>query len=344
MQQAPETAERLGAVGGAATGAALGGLVAGPPGAAIGAIGGGIVGFFADFFGSDDDEVDQGVADRFFDALSPWAEYSRSKDGARAFFEDLGWVLTAGSLISGTKLAVSGVQAGAAAISEGAATAAVSGVKHPLLMTALQRAPVAEPGWFTRITARAMKPVVGANRVERMVDFARVNGLMAQANRPAVKVFTSAYTGASAGQLGARVSAGLGSGSSQTTIEKAIAKAPELPAYVDLLQFLVVPTQLFPVGLRRVGDAAKKLLGNTDLLPYAHTIQTGGKKSLRESMAAARAALGADDLERATADTWLRRNYGLDRMAADRLDGLKMTGVEAHAEGAFQKARAEDPL
>ena len=66
----------------------------------------------------------------------------------------------------------------------------------------------AEPGWMTRITAWASKPALGAERVERMVDWVRWNGLRAQIGRPVFQTAQGLYTGLSAGQTGARLVAG----------------------------------------------------------------------------------------------------------------------------------------
>ncbi|HXF71485.1 MAG TPA: hypothetical protein VNO79_02615, partial [Actinomycetota bacterium] len=94
VEQAPETAERLGALGGAAAGAAIGATVGGPVGALVGGIGGAAVGFFADLLGEDEtEEPGRGWGARLADALSPFEEYA-SPGGARRFFEDLGFVLT----------------------------------------------------------------------------------------------------------------------------------------------------------------------------------------------------------------------------------------------------------
>jgi hypothetical protein len=106
VTQAPETAERVGLLGGAAAGAGIGGLIGGPAGAGVGAIIGGGIGFFADLFGEDEGEEDQSWLGKVGDALSPWEEY---RDNPKAAWEDLGWVLTAASLTSGAGTIARGI-------------------------------------------------------------------------------------------------------------------------------------------------------------------------------------------------------------------------------------------
>jgi len=121
VQETPGFLERGGAIGGVATGATVGGLIGGPPGALIGGIGGGIIGFAADFFGGDEAEPeDRSGWSNFVDALSPWTEY---QDNPRAVFEDLSYVATAATLVSGAKLVKGGVE-GAFGLARGTQAAA----------------------------------------------------------------------------------------------------------------------------------------------------------------------------------------------------------------------------
>jgi hypothetical protein len=405
VEQAPETAERLGAAGGVAAGAAIGATfgsvvpgVGTAVGAGVGAVVGGVTGFFADLFGHEEGEEDQSAWDRVVDALSPWEEYT-GVDGAKKFLEDLGWVASASSMVAGAGLAARGVAAG---VGLAEASAEETG---PTLLASLwaKRGAAESPGWFTRIAAWASRPALGAERVEKMVEWVRFNGLRAQVGRPIMQSVTGGYTGLSAAQTGSRLVAGIGTGTADldaqiaamesrlgeedlsatektaidselaklraqkagatTTIQRAIEETSPLPAYVDLLGFLVYPTQFFPVKASQVGagmqkalawtkeagtvkylgDAAIRVGGGTDLMPIANIVQAeaaraGESISLRQAVSRAKGLLGRDEFEQALVNTWYRRNFGVDMLAAERVADLGLHG--AGLEGAFNKARA----
>ena len=119
VEQTPETLERGGAIGGAVTGAAVGatlGTLGGPlapltvgAGAIGGAVVGGVAGFLSDLLGSDEGEEDQSTAAKLIDALSPFEEYA--DQGWRAFWEDVGYIGSATSLIAGAGMAAKGAAA-----------------------------------------------------------------------------------------------------------------------------------------------------------------------------------------------------------------------------------------
>jgi len=380
IEQAPETAERVGALGGAAGGAVIGaaaGSVIPGVGTAAGAVGGAIVGgiggFLADLFGEEGGEQGQGVAANIADALTPFEEYSGA-GGAGRFFEDLGFVATAASLISGAGIAARGVAAGAGAIRAGMATGS------PVLRAALARPVVTEPGWLTRITAAALRPAIGAARVERYVGWVRLNGLMAQTGRPIFRLANGAYSGLARGSVGVHLASGLGSPAgeyadairgveatladpktprslrgeleaeidrlrtlearSRTTISAAIAETDPLPAWVDLSTLLLYPQKLLPVDFGRMAAGARRVLGDTSLAPIANIVQRTERLPLRSAVGRARELLGADELEQAATLTWLRRNFGIDMTAARRVAELGMDGSEVAAEGAFIRARS----
>jgi hypothetical protein len=363
VTQAPETAERVGLVGGAAAGAGIGAAVgsvipgAGTlAGAGIGAGIGGAVGFFADLFGEDEGEEGQSVGGALLDALSPYEEYR--DQGARAFFEDLGWVLSAASMVGGAGLAAKGVAGGVAA---GRAAGSFAG-KVPAALRG------GTPGWATRAMAAVSKPVLGANRVERMVNAVQAHGLMAQASRPFFQIGQGAYTGVSTAQMGARLAGGLGGGTSDrlheakeameadlgraltedevqdleaktaaTAIERMIAETPKLPEYVDLAGVLLFPTQLLPVKLGQVARSASKVLGNTDLLPLAHVLQDERGISLRKAVVQGRELLGR---EQALTMTRLRIEAGADWKAAEAVAELGLDAGTARELAAHARARA----
>lgn len=338
VQQTPETFERAGALGGAAAGAGIGAAVgsvvpgAGTlAGAGIGALVGGVGGFLADLFGEDEGEEGQTDLSALIDALSPFQEYGANP---KAFFEDLGYVASAASLIAGAGVAGRGFMGalGSARAAQAAGT--------PIGQSLIARSGPAEPGWFTRIAAAATKPVLGSNRVERMVDLVRAHGLNAQATRPAFRMVNGLYTGAAAGQTASRLAAGFQSGAERTTIEQAILETPTLPDWVDVLGAVLYPQQWFPVKARQVAGAATRLMGNTDLLPFAHVIQTERKVSLRDAVGQAKEVLGADEFEQAVTSTWLRYQYGIDRLAAEKVAGLGHAAPGLAADAAFTKARA----
>jgi hypothetical protein len=271
--QAPETAERLGLLGGAAAGAAIGGVIGGGVGAVPGAIIGGLVGFAADLFGDDESEHDQTLLQGFLDVLSPWEEYR--DQGPRALWEDLGWVLTAASLASGVGTAVKGVQSGVAAtraatlggegtFAVGSGGAATTTQSMSLGRALLQPGASKELGVFGTITRAATRKFVPGSLGAVETNLARYSPI-AFMNRVGPKMALDVFGGLSQAQMGARLFGGLGQGSKQkfleaksaleaelgrelnedelqelskktatSTIEKAIAEAPRLETGIDI--------------------------------------------------------------------------------------------------------------
>jgi hypothetical protein len=374
VEQAPETAERVGLLGGAAGGAAIGAVVAGPAGALVGGVAGGAIGFFGDLFGEDEGEpADQSGASRLIDALSPFEEYS-APGGGKAFLEDLGFVATAASIVSGARLAFSGVQAAVGGI-QGAVAEGT-----PLLRATLARAPVETPGWMTRISAAALKPAIGAERVAKYVDWVKINGLMAQAGRPIVRLANGAYSGMARASVGVSLASGLGSPAGAyadqirglegalsdrkltalqrggveaeidrlrqlqsreaTTIERNIMETSPLPGWVDLSTLLLAPEKFLPVDFGRLASSVRGSLGETSLAPIANIVQREEHLPLRQAVGRARELLGEDELQQAATLTFLRRNFGIDMEAAKRVADLGMDGTEIAAAGTFTRARS----
>ncbi|HXF73156.1 MAG TPA: hypothetical protein VNO79_11160 [Actinomycetota bacterium] len=370
VEQTPETFERGGLLGGAAAGAAIGATVASVVpglGTAAGAVGGavigGVAGFLADLFGKEPEEVEESVGQRLLDALSPYEEYRQQ--GWRAFWEDLGYVGAATSLIAGAGLAVrgaAGVVAGIRATAAGEVPLAAPGITPgvtpvaapsvtpgvtpgpvmPALRAALQRPAVPELGPVAQVVRAATRRLVpgSAGWIEQqMIRF----GPLANIQRPAFQVVTKAFSGLSAGQMGARLAAGfdLGTGAAgTTTIEKAIEETdplrsgitlPLLGDLVDWAAFVMVPERFLPFRARDLARAADRLLGDASLLPYAHAFQYGTDLSLR------RAADLAKEVVTPELNTYLRLDYGIHVEALSR---LRTTGTSGTV-GAYTRARAE---
>ncbi len=367
VQQTPETLERGGLLGGAAAGAAIGataGSVIPGAGTAAGAVVGGaigaIAGFLADLFGKDDDEVEQSVGQRLLDALSPYEEYRQQ--GWRAFWEDLGYIGTVTSLIAGAGMAVRGaagvvgqirataagrVPFGAPGITPGVtpvtAPSVTPGVTPgpvmPTLRAALQRPAVPELGpvaQVIRAATRRLVPGTAGWLEQQMIRF----GPLANIQRPAVQVVTKAFSGLSAGQMGARLAAGFDFGTGAagtTTIEKAIAETdplesgitlPLLGDLVDWAAFVMVPERFLPLRARDLARAAERMLGDVSLRPYAHAFQHATGLSLRRAVGLAKEVVTPE------LNTYLRLDYGIHVEALER---LREKGVQ----GAYVAARAE---
>lgn len=325
VKQAPETAERGGLVGGAVAGAAIGTAVAPGLGSLIGGTVGGIAGFAADFFGDDEGEEGQSGAERFVDALTPYEEYKAQ--GSKALFEDLGFVLSAVAMIRGAGMVGGAVKGGVGAIG----TATSHGTT--LRAAALAKQGVAQPGIVARVIGGGLNKV-SPNAAKTWIDVARTHGLMAQTSRPLLKTINGVYTGASAGQMGARYAGGLGSGEDKTTIERSISEAPELSSWVDNTVGLVVyPSKLFPLKAKDAGRAIQGMLGDTNLQPWVHAAQKtpdGHTLSLGKAKERALSALGRDPLEQAQSDAFARITYGVNRRVGEMLHAKGRLGDELH--------------
>ena len=358
VEQAPQTAERVGLLGGAAGGAALGTAVAPGVGTLIGGIGGAAVGFFSDIMGEDEGEENQSGWEKFVDALSPFEEYKAQ--GSKAFFEDLGFILTAASIIRGGQMAVGGAQAGMAA-------AGAAGW--------LAKAPALQPGLLTRMTASTLgagsrglaRVGIGSGSGSagaRFVSIAKEHGLIAQTTRPMFRTVNGAFTGLAAGSVGARLSAGLGSGEETSTIERTIKEAPKLPTWVDNTVGMVVFSNRFlPTKPGGMAKGAQSLLTRTRggreksitdvfatgdsitqhvdsgvaLKPYVHVAQENGLGPI-EARDQVLKALGRDKLEQATSDMWLSLDFGVKRRAGEMLNELGYLGDEVNFEKAWTDA------
>lgn len=373
-QQTGETFERAGALGGAAAGGAIGasvGSVLAPftagasvgVGAAVGAVVGGIGGFLSDFFGSEEGE-DESMDGRFWDALTP---FDRNEWGtAKNFFEDLGYVLSASSLIKGGALALGGARAGATAI--GAAQAEGAGLAEALF--AKQGA--ATPGWFARITASAMKPV-SSGAGETWLKWAAEKGLNAQMSRPLLHAANETFSGLATINVGSRLAGGLGSGEKDTTIERAFKTVPdwadgpevELPGMgkVNLLDntlgWVMFSSKFLPLKegeLRnaaqvaltkpvsdmftlKAGRAAKDYIeSGVALKPYVNLVQKHGG-TVGDARVAARAMLGSTAEEQIATDMWLRLDYWAKRTAGEAM--LNQRGEQAFLAEDFARVSDE---
>lgn len=373
LAQTPESAERLGLAGGALAGAAIGAtlgsavpVIGTAVGAGAGAVIGGIGGFLADLLGSAPGEQGQSGSAKLLDALSPYEEYIGTQDqgnGARAFWEDLGYVGTAASLVAGAGLAykgVAGVAAGirgtASTIEAAQATGAsrmfvagptaaatsvesIGGGMSPTLRAALMRPPTVQTGIASKVIAAATRKFVPGSAgwlEQQMLRY----GPFANFQRPAIQVVSKAFTGMSAAAMGGRLAAGfdLGTGAAgQTTIEKAIVETdplqsgislPLLGDLVDWAAFVMVPERFLPFRARSLGQAATRMMGDTMLRPYAHAFQNGTTMGLR------RAADVAKEVVTPELNTYFRLDYGIHERT---LELLRSTGMR----GGYNTARAQ---
>jgi len=349
VEQAGETAGRVGLLGGAAAGAAIGGAAFGGVGALPGAAAGAAIGFFADLFRTDEGEEDQALWVRFADALQPFDEYAGN---SKAFFEDLGFVATAASLGWGAKYAVQGAKAGMEAIqavrtgtpalgvTEGP-WAAAAGAQPSLTSAALMRPPGVQPqlgvfGSITRGLLHKARPGTVTALEEAMVRYSP----MANMQRLGPQMISKVYTGMSAGQMGARLSAGLGWGERDTTIEEALAAEP-LPweeslvaSFTELAAaFVLWPQKIFPGSFRGIGRAAQKLQGETALAPVAELIRA------EEGIGIAAAVRKAREINQGEL-TFLYSEYGLYREAHEMIRLAGHTPEKAFVSRSLEHARA----
>jgi hypothetical protein len=339
VQQAPETAARVGLLGGAASGAAIGaaagavfGGVGAAPGAVIGAGVGAAVGFFGDLLSHDQSEGDQSPLQAIWDAVTPYQEYA-GPGGAQKFFEDVGWVATAASLVGGVGSGIKAAAAGVAGIEAGAESAGTD-----FLTQAFAKAPTGDIGWSSKLLAQPAK-FFGADRYSQMTAMFEAHGFMAQASRPILsQVVTPLFTGISGAQVGARLTANLGAGATKSTIAQAIADTPQLKSgietplgdAVDLASFVIAPTQFLPWKL---GDLTRgaQAFAQTDaafdpLVNIARDIDP--TLSYTQGAEKAKSWLGTTDAEQVGQLQWLHLQHGINTMALR--DTLLETGGRAH--------------
>ena len=278
---------------------------------------------------------------RLLDALTPFEEYADK--GWRAFWEDVGFIGTASSLVAGAglgatgvKTAVTGIRGAAAGLETAAAAGAprvfvagetaagtqVASTAAPKLTAALMRPATAEPGFF-------IKSVVGVGRKFRpgslgWLEQAAVRyGPMAQMHRPAFQVVNKAFTGAATAGIGARLTAGFDAGTGavgQTTIEKAIVETdplksgvslPFLGDLVDWSSFILFPERFVPWEAGKIGAAARRMEGDVAMWPWIHALQQADPSlTTRAARAKVKELIGADK------NTYARLDYGVHTEAA----------------------------
>lgn len=346
-QQTGETLERGGLLGGAAEGAAIGAVagnaipipgVGAGIGAAVGAVAGGIAGFLSSLAG-DDNDADKSV----LDALHPFNHGEWTS--AQHFFEDLGYVASAASLIEGAGVAV-----------KGAAALAPSTLKGSLL--ALD--PVTKPGFVANMLGSARGSallggvvggahgmaagddfgdvfeqaaigagagyVVGASPVgKKLRDLAATYGLKRIGTNPVIRGVNAVYTGGVMANVGGRYAGGLGSGEEDTALEKSIREAPVvLPEWADVVGGMVLlPERVLPLNLAEVGSAARSLMGDTRLMPYYHALETAkdaaGNVLSKKEVNRALDALREDPVR----DLYMREQFGIEQLTKWSLDSQR---------------------
>jgi hypothetical protein len=232
VAQTGETFERGGALGGAVTGGAIGatlGSVVPGIGTAIGGLAGAgagaIGGFLADLFGEEEGEEDQTVTQNLIDALSPFEEYSR-EGGPQAFFEDLGYVLSAASLVRGAGLGIAGTSKAA-----GAVGAEMAGGKS--LGQALLARPGQELGIMGSLTKGLISKAAPGSAAAIQQGLLRASPY-AFAQRLGPQVAVKAFSGLAQAQMGSRLFGGLGAGTREKYLEARTAMELELGRDISL--------------------------------------------------------------------------------------------------------------
>jgi hypothetical protein len=345
VEQAPESAERLGILGGAAAGATTGaiaggaiGAIGGPlaavtatGGAIVGGIAGAIGGGIADLFGEDEGEEDQTGAQKLVDALSPAEEYFGTDPdqyrGPKAMWEDLGLVASAASLVSGVGMAGAAGKVG------------FSVLRQQGLRAALTKSGTTTPG----LMVRGVSKVLPEKAATPWMDFMTAHGLRAVGSRPLFQAGSKAYTGLAAGSLGARQVAGFGQGQDRSTVEEAIGRedAGTAGTIADWTLGLVLnPTRFVPWQKGSIATGAQKALtsplgkplfrvgqelndymsSGVAMRGYVHLMSkfgSGRPGSIRDRVAQATRYLGDNSADQAKADGWLRLEFGIRARAEE---------------------------
>lgn len=287
IEQAPETLERIGAA-----------PIVGPIRLGVEAVKG--------LFGIDDDE-DKSA----WETLKP-----PGYDSMDEVMEDLGWLLTVGSGISGGVTGVKGVvgaaravRAGQGALAKGAAVQTPK-IGSARLIAAALRGNIAAGGGigaaegllfgenmgdvFESAAFGAGISVIfgktgGKHWADRWMNFVGKHGLAQQLTRPALKGAQSIYTGANMTQIGGRLFGGMFQ-EEPSTIAKAIEEAPDVGTFDipvvggDFIDWtvgsLLFPTQFLPFKMSGVAKAADRALGAAHLEDWIHVM---GKEFVRNA-------------------------------------------------------------
>ena len=344
VEQAPETLERGGLIGGALAGAAVGGAAGAPfagIGAIPGAIGGAVIGGIGGFLSSllDNDDEDGNGNSGILDALHPFNEGEWTT--ARNFAEDAGFVATAASMFVGGGTAVRGAK-GLTTL-KGSLTALDPVTKPGFVMNLLGSAKgSAALGGFAGgahglatgddfgdvLQGAAIGGVggfaLGASPVgSKLRDMAARYGLKRINTNPVVKGINSTFTGGVQINVAGRYAGGFGSGEKDTAIERNIRDAPVvLPEWADLLGGMVLlPNRILPVNIGEIGSAARKMMGNTAKRPYFMAMETIrdatgaplSKTQIRERI----------DAITPEEDIFRREQFGLDELTKARVETIK---------------------
>lgn len=375
IEQTPETLERGGLFGGAAAGAGVGaaaGLAGGPlapitvtGGAIGGAIIGGVAGLLTSLFDDDPDSEEE-----FVDALHPFNKGEWTT--ARNFFEDVGYVGSVASLIAGGGAATGAARGATRALSAGGS-----------LRTSLLRLdPVTKPGWVMNALGSAkggaalgfvtggahglaqgddlgdvfeeaaiggaLGAAVGASPVGRAAQRGAARfGLKRINTNPMLRTVNKTWTGVTTAGIGGRYAGGLGSGEKDTDIEASIRETERGPDWIDYTAgSVLLPERIFPVGLGQMATGARRLLGETQAMPYFHVFETmrdAAGRVLPKSQA--RQFVERIKADPAT-DLYMREQYGIWRRTGERMRQIQGELDEpimdkANAERLYTEARSE---
>ena len=258
VTQTPETVGRVGALGGAAAGAVIGTVLPGA-GTLLGAGIGAGVGFIADLFMDDEGEEGQSLPANLIDALTPWTEYAGNP---KAAWEDLGYVLTAASLVSGAAAVgrgvtggLAGIRAGQASVAAGAeyapVTNAMIGARTGQLGNTAARtvgAELVQPGSWLKAAAMPTKlasqtelgafgsiarhvtktSLFRAGSQAKTIDWLAKYSPIAFANRLGPKIALDVFGGVSQAAMGGRLFGGIGQGTKTKLLDAHEALKAEL--------------------------------------------------------------------------------------------------------------------
>lgn len=357
VEQTPETLERGGFLGGAAEGAAVGAALGTATdwftlgaGTLVGAAIGGVAGFLTSML--DKDEKDGNRNEGFMDALTPFNEGEWTT--ARNFAEDVGYVATVASVVSGAGQIAKGV--GALGALRGSLTALNPVTKPGFVANMLGSAKGATAlgafagGAHGLATGDDLGDVVqgaveggvagfliGASPVgAKLRDLAATYGLKRIATNPVVSGINATFTGGVMINVGGRYAGGFGSGEKTTAIEQNIKDAPVvLPEWADLIGGMVLlPERLAPVSLGEIGSAARSWLGGVDGVarrPWFQALETIKDAEGRVySKSKVRSIVEAITPEQ---DLYTREQFGIQQATKWVLEQDKLEATRLAAEG-----------